>query len=399
MKKLHLTLMKFVFVLIMGAVAFDYWTLLQLTKESLQLQREGYDRYTATFIQEQSDLKGWDFLPDHRCENDVGPMLNPLIKWDGDVSQTDWAKAQDVESNFGPPINREILQTAKREGWAAVLTATEEALILPEGGTLDFTWWDETAHNYDCWNIDVNSPRMELIASMDATAVPIPMVVDIMDWNILRLASGYKDNDNHTALRSLRGWTQLLMSSENLVNVMVGIALLKHEADHLQFLREQGIIIEGWVGVDHKTVKMLRRVGMASSAYTGLYTPEDYLDVTVSLFPCVALSEGLTLGSIFGPAERQAFPIQLTNFEQQLASSPSCKLKALKSKWAQEKEAPLSIPPEFICDSTSSLSCIAIREFDVVPFWSKNLLSKLSMSYVVFPFSKYVSEDPKQSAP
>lgn len=399
MKKLSLTLMKFALVFIIGIVAFDYWTLWQLTQESLKTQRDDYDHYTAIFIQEQSDLKGWGFLPDHRCENDVGPMLNPRIKWDGDVSQTDWSKAQDVESNFGPPINREILKTAKREGWAAVLSATEDALTLPEEGKLDFTWWDETAHNYDCWNIDTNSPRMELIASMDATAVPIPLALDIMDWNILRLASGYKDNDNHTALKSLRGWVQLLMSSESLVNVMVGIALLKHEADHLQFLKEKGIIIEGWVGVDHETVKMLRRVGIASSAFTGLYTPEDYLDIKVSLFPCVALSEGLTLGSIFGPNERQVFPVQLANFEQLLASSSSCKLEVLKSKWSQEKEGPFSIPPEFICDSTSSLSCIAIREFGVVPFWSKNLLAELSMSYVVFPFSKYYSEDSKRGTP
>ena len=364
-------------------IGIDYKHVRDAAAEAEDLRHSKYDRFTETFLVEQRALAGWDFLPDQRCARDAGAVLNPMIEWDGDVSQTEWAQRNRGVEPIKLPLERASIRDAKDQGWANLM-----AVIPTEG--VDFSWWDGMPQSYDCWDIDTNSPRMELILETEATDTPIPLVVEIVDWNALRLVEGRRTGDDRSALEALRGWVRLLMSSENLVNVMIGVALLKHEADHLQYLDGIGVTVPDWQGMDHETVSMLRRVALASTAYSGLYTPDDYVQVSADLFPCVALSEGLTLGSLIQTEGRDLFPAQMEKLTAGLEAKGQCRLKALRAKWAQEHDLPVTRASEFVCSVAPTLSCFLSRTTGRAPSWTRPMLVELAMSSMSdFPFSGY----------
>jgi len=178
------------------------------------------------------------------------------------------------------------------------------------------------------------------------------------------------------------------MSSENLVNVMVAVAMLKNEARHLEHLESIGVSVPDWKGIDHETVSTLRRVGMASAAYGGLHTPESHLNVSADVFPCLALSEALTIGSLFSTKARALFPKHLEHINQQLSSS-TCRLKSLRAKWKQKNDGPLFEDVSTVCNLNPGLSCVISRQTGWVPAWSQAMFVNYALSSVNFAFSAY----------
>jgi hypothetical protein len=384
MKRIGIVVVVIVLIVFIG-IGLDRYELQNLIAVEKSRSDQEYVNYTDTFRKEQEELEGLPFLSQSDCLADAGLYLNPKIAWDGDVSQTQWAKTNKSTALPALPLAHNKIKAAKKQDWQSLMEITDAIDV-------DYTWWDEIPKQYDCWDIDSNSPRMELAQKMEATEIPIPLLVAVMDWNLLRLAEGRKNNQDVEALESLRGWVRLLMSAENLVSTMCAVALLKHEVDHLEYLESISVELEHWSGIDIETVEKLRRVGLASAAYGGLYTPERYLlRPDEYLFPCIVLSEGLTLSSVLSPNSRQLFSAQLDWINQSLQSNDNqCRLTVLRSKWAQPKSDPLAYPEIPCLVAPLSFSCTISSVFSFSPPWSRDLYAQLSMLNVSsFAFSKY----------
>jgi len=208
---------------------------------------------------------------------------------------------------------------------------------------LDFSWM-QALLAYDHLLLTGHPENQQLLAQEPLT-LPIsmhwPPALDYAHWFRLRLMQGLANNELEPALKEARHLAYVMLNSENLLFIMLGLNMLSWEQEahaHWQGQRD----LTGWQPLDAELLQVARRTYRAAGAYSLLgMTPPDVMaqvlgDPAVQVGICSGLSEGSAslLSYAFFP-ERQAQATQIA----QWAQVRSCHSTHLKKIWAKPQQA------------------------------------------------------------
>lgn len=263
-----------------------------LTPEELEQLLADLDRTEASGLQQPLGR-----------ERDCGPLLNPHLGLDREgypAQEPLWTEALDLEL-----LSERYL---------------EEPEALPGG---DFSLLEE-ARACDHWRPEEGGTYGAFVADPPADlphTQPEPLLLPLVELSRLRVAAALRGEvPLEQALAEVHHLGLLLTTGESLIQVAVGLAVLKVEAESAAAAQAAGLLAPGaWETPSPAALSRLRRVGFAASAvYMGAGPPGSIERLAARgghFGECGALAEGLkvaTLGrTILGspwPGERDLRP-------------------------------------------------------------------------------------------
>ena len=298
---------------------------------------EEYSQYEPLLIQDIDQIQNLTHLFSNTCTKNVGEWMHPKMRWD--VTGTSRAEKiikkwqKNKEQSPLPNIDSYFRKDGKKKkNWLENLDS------YPKRD--DWTWVDEIVYQYDCWDIDEDSPR-SLLQWQEPTDVAIPNWIGLQSWVKYRLIMALQSNDEEglsKGLSSTRKWVKIMFTTENLVGEMIGIALLKIEREAHEESKKRGMNVE-WDSVSEEQEKTLRRVLFGSVNYFALWTPQERQDVAdkIPFGICASVNDGMTLSWF-------TLGYLAENKKQELKHiddwSTKCRLQWMKQKWKERTKVP-----------------------------------------------------------
>ena len=126
--------------------------------------------------------------------------------------------------------------------------------------------WDTSILNellgYDHWDITSSGAFEAILSSPDSDIVsPSPSLVGLFRLSKMRLAQGLHKKDILPALQEVRHLSRLTFNHELIVDSIVGIALLKIEAQAFEEAVEQGLIsAQDWTPISEQDIELAKAV-------------------------------------------------------------------------------------------------------------------------------------------
>ena len=305
-----------------------------------------YDQYEARFLQDIEQIKEITHLFSNACTKSVGHWMHPKMRWDatGNIKAekmiAKWQKNKGQEPL--PNIDSYFRKNGKnKKNWL------EDLDSYPS--TEDWKWVDEIAQQYDCWDIDEDSPR-SLLQWQEPTDVAIPNWVGLQSWIKYRLVVALQIKDQEEmvqALSSTRAWAKIMYTTENLLGEMIAVAILKIEREAYEESKRRGIDVD-WEPITEQQEKILRRVLFASVNYFALWTPKEKQAIAneIPIGMCAGLNDGMTL-SWFTLGYLATFKESELNHIRDW--STQCRLQWMKQKWKERTKIPPRKMQKILC--------------------------------------------------
>ena len=216
---------------------------------------------------------------------------------------------------------------------------------------------------FDYWDIEEMSPIEDLIQEnrfVPPPALPIPEISDLLAAIKLHLMVNAIDGGKPLrALKEVREFSRLLLTTENQQLVLVGLAALDDERQAYRFyVDEEGLDPAAWSPIDRNITRRAYREILATRGYLHLWTnPETlkriFLSKSMPVGFCAAVNEALPEDYSLRPLLRPSVPFE-RSFQDQYAvldkifqrAKDSCRLDYLsqlmkKNNFVSELPGPL----------------------------------------------------------
>lgn len=228
--------------------------------------------------------------PEGAAESDAGPTLNKLVYWN-------------PPSDIGPksplvePKSREFLMRYQDE-WIKGRTFLERGTIKA-----DIRFFKELGR-FQIWDVEKNSPISHIVSRGDfvlPSKLPTPETLDLLTAVKVRLMRGSIDNDAVGALREVRKFAMLLLTTENFQLVMTGLTVLDLERRaYREYVDRDWLDPAAWQPIDRNTSMRAARAYTATAGYLRAMTRDDIFDkvfATGKIPPgfCAAMNEQLPM--------------------------------------------------------------------------------------------------------
>ncbi len=225
--------------------------------------------------------------------------------------------------------------------------------VPPNPLLLDPSWISKLSE-FDHWDFHAQGPYQSVLDSNSKPTNPylvqMPELQEIFPAARDHIQRGMKKSDPSRALMEVRHLARLLYTTETLVGSMIGMGLLKLEAQayFLNFAR-LGKKLPGYQPYTQDEVEDMRKTLWATGSFVDLTSPETtaqfFLRDSWPVGSCAALNEAaqaslLVRGMIQKkyPFERETEPM-LSTFDRVIAKSKShCRLKFARSYLARPEE-------------------------------------------------------------
>lgn len=156
---------------------------------------------------------------------------------------------------------------------------------------------------FDHWDLEANSPIADLIKSNEFVhpgRLPNPDTLDMITLTKLRLMKGALEKEPLVALREVRKFAQLLMTTESIHQQLNAIAVLNIERRAYRFYVEREMMgTEAWQPIEQNITRRANRALWATRGYLHLWTPKNVLHAVflserfVPIGLCSAVNEAL----------------------------------------------------------------------------------------------------------
>lgn len=232
--------------------------------------------------------------PESTLFKDAGPTLNKMVYWNppSDIG----AKAPLVE-----PKSREFLMR-NQDDWIKSRSFLERGSIKA-----DISFFKEVSR-FEYWDIEKNSPIEHLISRGEfvlPSKIPLPEALDLLTAVKVRLMRGSIDGNPVAALKDVRKFAMLLLTTENYQLVMVGLATIDLERRaYRDYVDRDWLDADTWQPIDRNTSTRAARAYAATAGYLRALTRES---VFQKIFAsgrtppgfCAAINEQLPLEFVY----------------------------------------------------------------------------------------------------
>lgn len=284
-----LTLLAFNILGVEGLYRKNIRTSLQKVDE---LQRETLEIYLAD-IEFLENSKLSETLKRYRIEAestsvDAGRSLNSLLFWN---PASDFGRKQPLVL----PKSREFLMRYD-DDWIKGRTFLERGNIQADISVF------EGLGAFKTWDLEQNSPLEALVDRAEfvlPTKLPAPETLDILTAIKVRLMRGSIDSKPLEALKDVRQFATLLLTTENSQLVMAGLAALDLERRaYREYVDREWLDAAAWLPIDRNTSLRASRAFNATAGYLRAFTSEAIFQQVFASgkYPpglCAALNEQL----------------------------------------------------------------------------------------------------------
>ena len=162
------------------------------------------------------------------------------------------------------------------------------------------------------------------------------------------LGAALEGDDPGGALKTARGWAELLFTTESLVGAMVGISILKMESIVGSSLRASNVTLDDWTPIPNYDLDVMSRVYMAAPAFTNLGTPQMKLGGDrLNVGRCISLAEGISTGWMLKNPLSNVRRYHIQHIDEQLEETEdTCRLTILRKLWKSPPTEALKDPTE-----------------------------------------------------
>jgi hypothetical protein len=183
----------------------------------------------------------------------------------------------------------------------------------------------------------------------DAFAEPVPNFVSLLALAKVRFIQGFVRGDVLTAATEVRALTRLMMTTESLLGLMVGVGLLHIERRAHEAAVAQGLDVTGWTPKSSEEVGRLRAVLWAEQSTMSLLATGALADHRPAIGECLALREGVGAAHFLRGYLEAELPKRYAELDAALAQSP-CRLTRLRAVWtSRSKVGQLPATGEAFC--------------------------------------------------
>lgn len=275
-----------------GGVEALYRKNLKPQIESIQqIQDEFLETYLADaeFLADVESLNH-NLVPNGTEGEDAGPTLNPAVYWN-------------PPSDFGrkTPLvlakSREFIMRYE-DDWIKGRTFLERGSIKADIGL--FTGLER----FKFWDLERGTPLEHLAGRGEfvmPSQMPVPDTLDLLTAVKVRLIRGSIDSQPMQALKDVRQFAKLLLSTENFQLVMTGLAALELERRaYRDYIDHDWVDNLTWLPIDRNTAMRAARAYTATAGYLRALTREStfkkvFANGKIPPGLCAAVNEQLPL--------------------------------------------------------------------------------------------------------
>jgi hypothetical protein len=229
------------------------------------------DRHRTLYEDDLNYLEQFDVFsalaPSKAGTSDAGAVLNPAFTW------------IPVAIDANPPqrVDRELNERLIRMGidWMSLAgkQKTNEKYNFPLLNQLEA---------YDHWDVEAHSPIENLIGDarfVPPQNLPIPDPIEILAEAKLNLIKGAQDKSYLASLLATRKLAQLLLSTENIQLVLLGLSVLDAERKaYRYYVDEKKFDAKSWVPVDRNVTRRAHRAILATRGYLRMWAKPEILE-------------------------------------------------------------------------------------------------------------------------
>jgi hypothetical protein len=275
-----------------GLRALYNWRVLPTLLQNQAIQSKHLSLYSedVAYVEKFGFLK--ELEENHqKAESNAGLVLNSKLFW----QPLDHPNKTRTEPVIPIDVREDLMRL--RTNWIR-----QSSRVKRMKANLDFF---NGLENYDHWDIEIKSPISDLIDQgvfVPPPRLPIPEVSDLLAAVKLRLMRANLQEDYALALKDVRQFARLLLTTENTQLVIAGLAVLDHERHaYRYYVDEKSFPPDKWQPVDRNFTRRARRAILATRGYLHLWTKPAILEQ-------VFLSGRTPIG--FCSAANEAFPFE-----------------------------------------------------------------------------------------
>ncbi len=228
--------------------------------------------------------------PEGAAASDAGPTLNKLVYWypPSDIGP---------KSPLVEPKSREFLMRYQ-DDWIKGRSFLERGTIKA-----DIRFFKELSR-FQTWDVEKNSPIAHIVSRGEfvlPSKLPTPETLDLLTAVKVRLMQGSIDGDAVSALKEVRKFAMLLLTTENFQLVMTGLTVLDLERRaYREYIDRDWLDPAVWQPIDRNTSMRAARAYTATAGYLRAMTRDDIFDkifATGKIPPgfCAAMNEQLPM--------------------------------------------------------------------------------------------------------
>lgn len=181
----------------------------------------------------------------------------------------------------------------------------------------------------------------------------IPNFVDAQWAAKVRLAQGLKSGDAREAAREVREFARLALTTEHLVGLMIGTAMLGIERHVYEEAVRRGQNVEGWTPVSEVDQQALKGAIWAAAAPHSLLAQAPLRDVDLPVGRCAGLREGIGGAWYLRGWVEDDMPDRYTSLTKALDAS-TCRLPRARAAWhGTSKAGQLPVDGSAFCTAGS----------------------------------------------
>ncbi len=196
---------------------------------------------------------------------DAGRVLNKLVQW---TPRSDFGRKDPLV----PAKSREFLMRYD-DDWIKGRTFVERGSVKADLSFLD------GIENFKIWDIEKNSPLAALVDRGEfvlPSRLPVPETLDLVTVVKVRLIQGSYDGKPLEALRQVRQFATLLLTTENTQLVLAGLSSLDLERRaYREYVDREWIDAAAWLPIDRNTSMRASRAFNATAGYMRAITSEE----------------------------------------------------------------------------------------------------------------------------
>lgn len=357
--------------LLPSSYLFVEWYEVKQSIEWEKLTKEDVEKFNAI----QSKLKSKPYLQSEPCIKNAGKVLHKIIPWrvpeHKEESFSLWKDLLDTSyvsslTSFQSRINN--INSLQVEN-----TLTNDSLTTLTFPNENPKWFEEIAQDYDCWDLDQDSPRSGIFPF--ALQEPLPRYDIIYNWGLFYTLEGVQNKkDLKTIGKTLEGWTKLLMSTEHLDANFLALQFLMWQNEILS--KDPSIPTSNYLSKEE--LQQLTFLLYNAPRFYGLWTDEESLShiPLEGIAVCAGLREGLRFGWLYQQPLRDRYIKKIEHMEEALTH---CRLELPQALWNMSSLKYLQKKELFCSSFPNNIHCTIAKRLGSTPHYILPILSEYQL--------------------